>query len=87
VIAKLATHDASVQILGRAGKEDELRVVVRKLDGTLVADGVTLDALRATDPTLHALVTSAVASRSGDFVDARIDVDRIKGSADRFERR
>ncbi len=66
VIAKVQTHDAKVSILAGGG---DLRVVVRKTDGTLVADGVTVDELRAKDPMLHAIVTSAVAS-SGTYLDA-----------------
>ncbi|HSO31300.1 MAG TPA: hypothetical protein VLT33_02255, partial [Labilithrix sp.] len=59
VIASIVTHDAKVAILGGG---DDLRVVVHRLDGTLVADGVTLDQLRAQQPELYALVTSAFAS-------------------------
>jgi len=70
VIASVITHDAKVAILGGGA---ELRVVVRKLDGTLVADGVTLDALRVQDPALYVLVTSAYASSDGHvYVDATL---------------
>ena len=69
-VATVMTHDARVSIHGRAGAED-LRVVVRKTDGTLVADGLSIDQLRQTDPTLHAIVTSAVASSDkGTYLDA-----------------
>jgi len=67
VVAKVQTHDAKVSILAHGG--GELRVVVRKTDGTLVADGVTVDELRAKDPLLHTIVTSAVA-QNGTYLDA-----------------
>jgi hypothetical protein len=71
VIGTVVTHDAKVSILARGG---ELQVVVRKLDGAIVADGVSIDELRATDPALHAIVTSAVASRHGEtYLDATLD--------------
>ncbi len=44
-------------------------MVVRKLDGTLVADGVSLAQLRAQDPELYTVVTSA---RAGT-IDASLD--------------
>ena len=69
-IASVITHDAKVAIFGGGAG---LRVVVRKLDGTLVADGVTLDALRVQDPALYELVTSAYASSDGHaYVDATL---------------
>jgi hypothetical protein len=82
-IATIATHDAKVTILStgaRAG-EDRLRFVVRNASGAIVADGITEDALRAQDPTLHAIVTSAVASGGNasntttpkPYVDAQLD--------------
>lgn len=67
VIATVVTHDAKVNILTSAG--GDLRVVVRKLDGTLVADGIPLDELRTTDPALYTVVTSA---RAG-VIDATFD--------------
>jgi hypothetical protein len=71
VIATLVTHDATVSILSRGG---DLRVVIRRSDGVLVADGITIDELRTTDPGFHAIVTNAVASRSqgsgAPFIDA-----------------
>jgi hypothetical protein len=69
VIATVVTHDAKVSILGSGG---DLRVIVRKTDGALVADGISLDELRATDPTLHTIVTDAVAARGGTFLDATL---------------
>lgn len=69
VIGALQTHDAKVSILGgHAGRE--LRVVVRKHDGTLVADDATLDELRVLDPETWRVVTSAVAQGDGTFLDA-----------------
>lgn len=67
VIATVVTHDAKVKILSSAG--GDLRVVVRKLDGTLVADGISLAQLRAQDPGLYTVVTSA---RAG-YIDATLD--------------
>ncbi len=75
VIAQIVTHDSKVAILGRAGGRD-LRVVVRKMDGTIVADGVSLDELRARDPELYMVVTSAFAS-STSYVDATLDLGHI----------
>jgi hypothetical protein len=70
IIAKVVTHDATVAIL--SGGQD-LRVVVRKLDGTLVADGLTLAELRVQQPEIYVVVTSAFASNSeGTFVDATL---------------
>lgn len=73
VIGHVVTHDARVSIVGRGG---ELAVVLRKVDGTLVADGIGLDELRARDPVLHTIVTSALASGEGDgaYVDATLDL-------------
>jgi hypothetical protein len=67
-IGTVVTHDAKVKIL--AGHGGDLRVVVRKLDGTLVADGVSLGELRARDPELYEVVTS---SRAG-YIDATLDL-------------
>ena len=71
-IGTIVTHDHKVSILGRQG---DLRVVVRKLDGTMVADGLSLDELRAENPEIHQIVTSAVASgkAKGTFIDATLD--------------
>jgi hypothetical protein len=75
VIAAFVTRDMKVSIL--AGKE--MRVVVRKTDGTLVADGITLSELAARDPELHAIVRNAVVSNTpGTFIDARVDMPRRK---------
>jgi hypothetical protein len=64
------THDAKVAILG-GGKE--LRVVVRSLDGTLIADGLTLAELRVQHPAVYEVVTSASASADGTtYVDATL---------------
>jgi hypothetical protein len=73
LIGTIVTHDQRVSILGRGPTGGDIRVVVKKEDGTIVADGITLDELRKTDPTAYSLVTNAVAgegTKSGDFVDA-----------------
>ena len=87
VIAQIVTHDSKVAILGGVSGRD-LRVVVRKMDGTLVADGVSLDELRARDPDLYMVVTSAFASSSlpstgtsttagTGYVDATLDLGHL----------
>lgn len=68
-IAQLVTHDSKVAILGGRGG-GELRVVVRKTDGTLVADGVTLSELRTRDPEIYEVVTSS-------YVDATLDLAHL----------
>jgi hypothetical protein len=73
VIAQIVTHDAKVAILG-GGRY--LRVVVRSIDGTMVADGISLADLRARDPELYMVVTSAFAS-STSYVDATLDVGHL----------
>jgi hypothetical protein len=76
-IATIVTHDAKVSIL--TSLSGELRVVVRKTaDGTLVADGISVDELKTTDPLLHTIVTNAVASRDAksapkEYLDATLD--------------
>ncbi len=73
VIATFVTHDSRVSILSRAG-HDDLRVVVRKSDGQLVADGISIDELQTRDPLLHAILESAVASNGkGTYLDATLD--------------
>ena len=73
VIATFVTHDSRVSILSRA-EQDDLRVVVRKRDGQLVADGISIDELQTRDPLLHAIVKSAVASNGkGTYLDATLD--------------
>jgi hypothetical protein len=67
VIAALKTHDGKVSIIG-GGKD--LRVVVTKDDGTIVADNATLDELRTTHPETWMLVKSAVAQTDGTYIDA-----------------
>jgi hypothetical protein len=76
VIAQIVTHDSKVAILG--GGRD-LRVVVRKMDGTMVADGISLAELRSRDPDVYMVVTSAFASSaSGEsYVDATLDLGHI----------
>lgn len=69
VLAALRTHDAKVSIVGGRGGDD-LRVVVKKDDGTVLADAVTLDELRAKDPETWQVVTSALARKDGTYVDA-----------------
>lgn len=69
VIATLVTHDAKVSIL--SGE----RVIVRKIDGTIVADGIRIDELRAIDPLLDVLVRNAVASNGGGtYIDATLSL-------------
>ncbi len=67
VIATVVTRDAKVAVVGGGA---ELRFVVRKQDGTLVADGLTASELRAKDPFLSVVVESATAGADGSFVDA-----------------
>jgi hypothetical protein len=62
-IVTVATRNAKARVLG--SMTGELRVVVQKLDGTIIADGISIDELRAADPLLHTIVTSAVASAGG----------------------
>ncbi len=72
IVAKMATHDGTVTILGGA---PSLRYSVTSTDGTLVADRITGDELRARAPELHRLVMSGVAG-AGDqrtYVDATLD--------------
>ena len=66
IIAALKTHDGKVSIRGGG----ELRVVVTKDDGTVVADNVSLDELRTKDPESWMLVKSAVAQGDGTYLDA-----------------
>ncbi len=75
VIGTIVTHDSKVSILGRGPTgERDLRVVIRKTDGSLVADGLSLDQLRTVDPALHVLVTNAVAAGDdGSYVDATLE--------------
>lgn len=67
VIAALKTHDGKVSIIGGG---DDLRVHVTKDDGTVVADGATLDELRVRDPETWMLVKSSVAQGDGTYLDA-----------------
>ena len=75
IIGAFKTHDGKVSILG--GRSDkELRVMVEKDDGTIVADAATLDELRAKDPGTWHVVTSALAragGESGTYLDATLD--------------
>jgi hypothetical protein len=50
----------------------DIRVVVTKDDGTVVADNVTLDELRTKDPESWMLVKSAVAKNEGEYLDATL---------------
>jgi hypothetical protein len=70
VIGTVVTHDARISILSRSG---DLRVVVRKSDGAMIADGISIDELRTVAPTLHAIVTNATAATPGTYVDATLD--------------
>jgi hypothetical protein len=69
VIATVETREARVAIVGGGA---DLRVVVRKVDGALVADGLTLAELRERDPFLSVVVESAVAGGGGggSYIDA-----------------
>ncbi len=67
VIATVVTRDAKVAVVGGGA---ELRFVVRKQDGTLLADGLTSRELEAKDPFLSVVVESAVAGMGGSYVDA-----------------
>ncbi|HEY8080373.1 MAG TPA: hypothetical protein VIF62_39860 [Labilithrix sp.] len=68
VIATVVTRDAKVAVVGGGA---ELRFVVRKQDGTLVADGLTSRELHEKDPFLSIVVESAVAGAGGgSYVDA-----------------
>ena len=72
-IATLQTHDKKVTILGGM-RDGDVRVLVKNLDGTIVADGITVDELSHSDPILGALITDAVASR-GNYLDATLYLD------------
>jgi hypothetical protein len=79
VIATLQTHDKRVAILGRMievanGSTDpqSLRVIVHTNEGALVADGLTIAELQRLDPMLYTLVTSALASNDGTYIDATL---------------
>jgi hypothetical protein len=68
VIATVVTRDSKVAVVGGG---TELRVIVRKADGALVADGLSLAELRARDPFLALVVESAVAGNGGGtYIDA-----------------
>jgi hypothetical protein len=87
VIATVVTHDTKVSILGRGVGRDELRVIVQKTDGALIADGISIDDLRRTNPTLHTLVTQAIATGpSGDrtYVDATLDRNHDRRGGERM---
>jgi hypothetical protein len=64
----LKTHDGKVAIRGGG----ELRVVVTKDDGRVVADNVTLDELRTRDPETWMLVNSSLAQGDGTYLDATL---------------
>lgn len=70
VIATLATRDTKIAIVGRGASAQDLRVVVRKHDGTLVADNVTIDELETRDPAAWALVKNATVGLGGAYLDA-----------------
>ncbi len=76
VIAQLITHDSKVAILS-GGKDKDLRVVVRRMDGAIVADGITLSELRVRQPELYEMVTSAFASAGGQhgYLDASLHLN------------
>lgn len=70
VIATLATRDEKIQIVGRSSHARDLRVVVRKHDGTVVADNVTIDELETRDPAAWALVKNATVGLGDSYLDA-----------------
>ncbi len=76
VIAQIVTHDTKVALLGGSPSSD-LRVIVQNVDGSVVADGITLDELRARDPELYVVVTSAFASNGTSYVDATLDLGHL----------
>lgn len=72
VIATLETNRAKISILGGRKDGEPLRVVVRDLNGTVIADGITTDELRRTDPMLGELVDSAFA-KNGEVPKTYLD--------------
>lgn len=70
VIATLATADEKIAIVGHTSSSRDLRVVVRKHDGTLVADNVTIDELETRDPAAWVLVKNATVGLGGSYLDA-----------------
>jgi hypothetical protein len=66
-------QDSSVAIVD--GRRD-LRVVVRKMDGTMVADGITLGQLRARSRALRRRDVG-LRSAEGSYVDATLDLAHI----------
>lgn len=72
VIATLETNRAKVSILGSIKDGEPLRVIVRDNTGAIVADGITTDELRRTDPMLGELVDSAFA-RNGELPKTYLD--------------
>lgn len=76
VIATLATRDTKIAIVGRGSNARDLRVVVRKHDGTLVADNVTIDELETRDPEAWALVKNATVGLGGAYLDATGETKR-----------
>jgi hypothetical protein len=80
LIATLVTRDAKLSVIGG---ERGLRVVIRKHDGAIVADGLTLAALRDRDPALFQVIDQSIAYGEGSFVDAILDDGQRAGGADR----
>lgn len=85
VIATLATRDEKISIVGRGADARDLRVVVRKHDGTIVADNVTIDELETRDPAAWALVKSATVGLGGSYLDATGGATRHGGVAPKVD--
>jgi hypothetical protein len=68
VIAKMATHDGTLTILGGG---PELRYSIAGADGSMVAERLSEGELRSTHPELYRLVTWGVA-QNGTYVDATL---------------
>ena len=80
-LAALQTRDRTVRIFAEGGA---LQVSVHDNLGRLVADRAPIEAMRAIDPFLYELCTSAVARtgtpEQGNFLDARLyDGDVARG--------
>lgn len=65
-IATIKTRDGKVTLLGGG---PDLRVMLRDVDGNVVADDASLDELRTRDPAAWIVVTRALA-QNGTYLDA-----------------
>jgi hypothetical protein len=68
VLGVLQTRDQRVTLMAAP---DGLRVTVRDATGAIVAQDVSVDALRETDPFLYEVCRSSTASNH--YLDARLD--------------